>query len=466
LVRRLATPNTVQLPPELWQLTRSGTGLALEGVELHDLLKQVGSPLHVVHAGKLRSNADAFLSARPRSIRCEVAFSYKTNPLPGALQLLHERGIWAEVISEYELWLALELGVPPERIVYNGPAKSERSVEEAIRLGLFLLNVNSVEELSSVARIAERVGRRVRLGIRIAPPTAWGGQFGVPLEKALAAFAHASTLRSVDLVGLHAHAGGQLRSEARATTFLAEVLSFTDQLHERIGLDLEVLDVGGSLAVPTVAPLDASALRLNQTFGVPLEAPSWKTALTPAKHVALVCEAVDAHYQSVGRLPPTVILEPGRALTGNTQMLLASVVALNASKQPAYAVLDAGINLAECVRGEYHQVFPLNRFGEACTRLYALAGPICSPGDVLYRTVRMPPLSVGDSVAIMDAGAYFLPFSTSFSFPQPGVVMIDEGRVVTLRRAETLEDLQRRDEKQPRLQEWLQQTARVSEHHR
>ena len=57
---------------------------------------------------------------------------------------------------------------------------------------------------------------------------------------------------------------------------------------------------------------------------------------------------------------------------------------------------------------------------------------------------------MGDTLAIMDAGAYFVPFATSFSFPQPGVVMIDEGRVVTLRRAETFEDMRLRGGEGPR----------------
>jgi diaminopimelate decarboxylase len=108
-------------------------------------------------------------------------------------------------------------------------------------------------------------------------------------------------------------------------------------------------------------------------------------------------------------------------------------------------VLDAGINLAESVRSEYHQLLPVARYGEPLRHVHSVVGPICSPMDTLYPAVRLPALEAGDSVAIMDAGAYFVPFSTSFSYPRPAVVMLDGGRVTLLRRRETFDDLARYD---------------------
>ena len=132
-------------------------------------------------------------------------------------------------------------------------------------------------------------------------------------------------------------------------------------------------------------------------------------------------------------------------MTANTQMLLASVMTTKDAGDLKFVVLDAGINLAESVRGEYHQLFALNRFGEPARCVHTLVGPICSPGDTLYAAARLPELFPRDSVAIMDAGAYFVPFSTSFSFPRPAIVMVDGDRVETLRRRETFDDLVSRD---------------------
>jgi diaminopimelate decarboxylase len=104
-------------------------------------------------------------------------------------------------------------------------------------------------------------------------------------------------------------------------------------------------------------------------------------------------------------------------------------------------ILDAGINLAESCRSEYHQVLSIRHDGKSEPRTYTLVGPICTPGDTLRWALRLPELTVGDTLAIMDSGAYFVPFATSFSFPQPAIVMVHERQVTLLRRAETFDDL-------------------------
>ena len=134
-------------------------------------------------------------------------------------------------------------------------------------------------------------------------------------------------------------------------------------------------------------------------------------------------------------------MEPGRAVTSDAQFLLASVLTVKRDGDRAYVVLDAGINLAESCRSEYHALLPGRCAASDAREPYTVVGPICTPGDTLYWSMRLPPLAPGDAVLIMDAGAYFIPFATSFSFPQPAVVMVDRGEVRRLRRAERFEDL-------------------------
>jgi diaminopimelate decarboxylase len=124
---RATAPQRSGISPGYFGLGQNEQGaLTLASVKLAELSNTWGSPLHVVNAARLRDNARRFMSAAPA---CEVFFSYKTNPVPGAMKELHALGIGAEVISEYELWLALKLGVAPSKIVYNGPQnQSLRSV--------------------------------------------------------------------------------------------------------------------------------------------------------------------------------------------------------------------------------------------------------------------------------------------------------------------------------------------------
>jgi diaminopimelate decarboxylase len=158
--------------------------------------------------------------------------------------------------------------------------------------------------------------------------------------------------------------------------------------------------------------------------------------------VARVVERVEAHARGCGVARPRILLEPGRAAMADAQLLLARVAQLRDPEDGlTWAVLDVGINAAESVRSEWHQLYALEARPGAPLRRYRLTGPSCMQGDLLYPAWRLPELRPGDGVAIMDAGAYFVPFSTDFSFPRPAVVRLDGGEVRVLRRGETFDDL-------------------------
>ncbi len=432
------------ISPEYFGLSRAPGGQwQSSGVALTQLSDSWGSPLHVVDRARLHDNARRFSSPASSDVpACEVFYSYKTNPVPGVLRELHQCGIGAEVISHYELWLALELGVAPSKIVYNGPAKSPESIRLAIERDIALLNLNHREEIEPVAQIAAGLGRRARVGLRVST-LGWSGQFGTPVERgqALTAFKQALANPHLEVVGLHVHRGGMSRTAADAEQFVDGVLAFVEELQRELGLTLEILDLGGSIASPSVRGLGERELRLNRTFLKELEAPRPAEALRGDAYSRLVAERVGRHFRRAGRALPRVFLEPGRALTSDAQLLLTRVLSLKAQDETTFAILDAGINVAESCRAEYHQFFALQPEPSLRTQIYTLVGPICTPGDTLRWAVRLPELRVGDTLAIMDAGAYFVPFATSFSFPRPAVVMLEEGSVTPLRRAETFEDL-------------------------
>jgi diaminopimelate decarboxylase len=362
--------------------------------------------------------------------------------------MLHDAGIGAEVISPYELWLARRLGVAPSKIVYNGPGKSDDSLRDAVSLGIDLINCNHREEIGRVAEAARSVGRRARIGIRVTTSIGWSAQqFGVPIEggAALAAYREALASPNLDVVGLHVHRGGMIHSEEELDPFVAEVLAFADTLRDRLGLHLERLDLGGSLGSRTVYGLSSRDLRMSQTFGRIVPPPAPEKALSIERYVERLTELVRAHYRTVGKPAPTLLLEPGRAMTSNAQLLLASVLTIKVDRTRTFAILDAGINVAESVRAEYHELIPVSCHGRPADTTYRVVGPICSPGDTLYCTVRLPTLRPGDTLAIMDSGAYFVPFATSFSFPQPPIVMVEGGDARCIRRGERFEDLIARD---------------------
>ena len=440
-VVRAIRPARTDLPLATFGLARDPRGaLALRGVPLAPLLEKFGSPLFVVDAHKLDENLASIL----RGVEC--AYSYKTNPVPAVLSRLHERGAWAEVISEYETWLAIRLGVRGDHIVSNGPGRSLDAFRAAIEVGA-LVHVNHREEIAKVAEIARALGKRARVGLRVVTSAGWSGQFGEPIAggHALEAYRELHARPELDVVSIHTHLGTGLASVEAVERLATELVDFAAVLRRELALAIEILDFGGSLGSRTVSRFSPLALRLNRTFAADLPSPDPGSALGLEAYVDALVRTVEARCAEAWIPRPRLIVEPGRALTSDAQMLLCRVTSLKESggRDVAHAILDAGVNIAEPVRNEFHQIYVDGAPRDE--RLYRLVGPICTPMDTLMWAARLPELAPGDTLAILDAGAYFVPFSTSFSFPQPGIVAVDDGDVKLLRRGETFDDLVQRD---------------------
>jgi len=437
-------PTRVDLPHAHWGLSVGANGtLWSAGVDLDEVARTHGTPLHVVRADRLDANADAALTMAGASPGVDAFYSYKTNPVPAVLRRLHERGVGAEVISPYELWLALRLGVPPERIVYNGPAKSPASLVEAIDRGVLVINANSSSEAERIAAIAGRRHRSVNLGIRVNLPGTWGGQFGIAASspQLVDAIERARRHEHVALRALHFHRGLTIRDGVALHGYLGAVLACCDDLRSRTGWHPELLDIGGSLACPTVSSIPHRQFRLNRALGADLLAPDPLATIGLADATRLAARRVEEHFASRGLTPPRLLLEPGRALTADTQLLLTTVLDVKDDGELPHVVLDAGINVAEPVPNEYHQLFSASAPAARPSTPYRLVGPICTPADVLYNHWRLPRLEPGHVLAIMDSGAYFVPFSTSFSFPRAAIAVQDGDRITIGRRHETFHDL-------------------------
>jgi diaminopimelate decarboxylase len=441
-------PRRVEPPLSQWGLTIGSDGrLAADGLALRDLVDTYGSPLHVVSAAALTRNVEAAIAPFAAGRGADVFYSYKTNPVPGVLARMHRMGVGAEVISPYELWLALELGVPGDRIIYNGPAKSNASLRVAIESDVLLVNANSPGEVSAIARLASELGRTANLGVRVALPGMWAGQFGIRASSSqmLVSVRVAIDAPHVALRGLHFHRGVAIRDEQVMAAFVNDVLGFCDHVRAQTGWHPEILDLGGSLACPSVAPFPTLQFRYNRALATDLLPPDPSTCLRIGEASALAVGLVATHFSALGLEPPRVVLEPGRALTGNTQLLLTTVLDVKDDGEPWHAIVDAGINIAEPVTSEYHHLLSVSAPGDEPTRSYRLAGPICTPADVLYNNWRLPELAPGHVLAIMDTGAYCVAFSTSFSFPRPPIVLNEAGEIVVLRDGETFDDLCARD---------------------
>jgi diaminopimelate decarboxylase len=438
------------LAPAAWGATIGDAGnLVIGGVDVADLAGEYGTPLHVVNHSRLLADYERFDSSfRSLYPKIGIGYSYKTNPLPGVIKVLHGAGALAEVISHFELWLAIELGVPAQRIIFNGPGKTRDAIELAVNHGIGMINIDSLSEIDEIARAARTRERKQSVGVRVITSVGWSSQFGLSIASGHAMEAFRALLRHPQLkaTGLHFHLGTGIRDVALYLQAVRETLEFAQVLHSELGIQITQLDLGGGFGVPTVRPFTEWDTRLTLN-GRPAGPVDVAAAAGPADYARGIVELVTKYYPADAETLPTMIFEPGRAITSSAQCLVLRVLAVKDNPAGVRSViLDGGKNIAMPLGYEIHELLAVNNAADARVSTYNFYGPLCHPGDLHFQSKTFRTLKAGDLVAIMDAGAYFIPNQMNFSHPRPPVVIVNNGGSSLLRQRESFDDIVRLDQ--------------------
>ena len=435
------------LPPELWGYAVNPEGeLCLEGVRVTGLAEEFGTPLYLVHLPWLRKTHDDFIRPfRDHYPRVQLATSYKTNPLPAVLAALHAIGTHAEVISEFELWLAGRLGLKGDRIIVNGPGKTRGMIRRAVDMQVRLINLDGPGEIDPIAAEAQHAGRPQPVGVRVVTSVGWSSQFGLPIRTgdALACFERIQQNPWLVPVGVHLHIGTGLKNVEQYTRAVREVLEFGQLLKTRLGIELQTYDLGGGFGVPTVRNTDGWDTR-GVALGYPVLEAFPDDCPSPTEYAKRTA-ALFSEFLPDAASPPEIVFEPGRAITSGAQSLLLRVIAVKEIGGVRKLILDGGKNITMPLGWEAHKIFPVTGLNGTFNAPTDLFGPLCHPGDVVARHLPLPRLGVGDAVLIMDAGAYFVPNQMNFSNPRPAAVTVDAGVVRLARERESFEDIVRLD---------------------
>jgi len=404
----------------------------IDGVAIEDLVAQYGSPLFVFSektlVSRFRELRDSFSLRHPR---VRIAWSYKTNYLDAICKVFHREGAWAEVVSEFEFEKALHLGVPSERIHFNGPYKTEATLERALGAGT-LVHIDHFDELVLAERAAQRLGRvpkvALRLNLAAESVPAWT-RFGFNLEsgQALAAVKRLVSGGKLELTGLHCHLGTFIMDVEAYREEVRKLARFANQIRTELGISLSFLDIGGGFASHNT--LKAQYLPGDQT------APSF----------ARYAEAVREGFEDLAYGPaelPTLVLETGRALVDDAGYLVSSVVANKRMPDGRRGVvIDAGVNILFTSFWYNHDVIPGQPY-HGVPEPTVLFGPLCMNIDVVRDTLLFPPMQVGDRIVIRNVGAYNVTQWMQFITYRPAVVLVGKnGQHGLIRRREDLENV-------------------------
>lgn len=405
----------------------------IDGVAIGKLIEEHGSPLYVVSEKKLRDNMRrlkrVFKSRYPDVL---FGWSYKTNYLGAVCNVLHQEGSWAEVVSTFEYEKARSLGVPGDKIIFNGPHKTRQILELAINENA-RIHVDHLDELYLIEDISNELNKEVKVTLRLNFDTGYTepwSRFGFNIEsgQALNAAWRIAASNHVRLTGLHSHIGTFILEPLAYASQIRIMCEFMNTVEDKTGCEIDYIDAGGGFA------------SLNSLQGIYLPPEQVVPSLEQyADAITSVLLEYTEERVSQGRARPQLVLETGRAVVDDTEELISTVFANK--KQPDgrnAIVLDAGVNLLFTAFWYNHHITPtrpLNGRAEE-TVLY---GPLCMNIDVLRASVMLPPINVGDTLIIGPVGAYNNTQWLQFIEYRPNVVMVHEDQTVSvIRKAEDL----------------------------
>lgn len=399
--------------------------LHAEDVAVADIAARHGTPCYVYSKAALTQRYRAFDEALADTDHF-VCYAVKANSNLAVLQVLAKLGAGFDIVSAGEMFRVLRAGGDAGRIVFSGIGKTEDEMRAALDAGIYCFNVESAYELTQLDAVARSAGKVAPIAFRVNPdvdaqthPYISTGlkqnKFGVDIATAEALYVEASKLAGIQVIGVASHIGSQLLQISPFLDALDRVLALIDRLAVR-GIRLRHIDVGGGLGV-------------RYKDETPLKPSDWAAAIKP---------------KIAGR-GLRILTEPGRAIAGESGLLVTRVLGLKPGEEKSFAIVDAAMNdlLRPTLYQAWMNIVPVDANSREPARIYDVVGPVCESGDWLGRDRELA-IRGGDLLAVRTAGAYGFTMASNYNTrPRAAEVMVDGAQAHLVRERESLEDLVR-----------------------
>ncbi|MEM7119789.1 MAG: diaminopimelate decarboxylase [Pseudomonadota bacterium] len=398
--------------------------LHAEDTPLAAIAEEVGTPFYCYAQEALEERYRRLAAACAES-GTKIAYAVKANGNLAVIATFARLGAGADIVSGGELQRALAAGVPADRIVFSGVGKTCDEIAMALDHGVGQLNVESVDELADISRVAASRDTKAPIALRVNPDVAAGGhdkistgrktdKFGVAFDGAADLYARAAADAHLEPRGLAIHIGSQIHDLSAFETAIDRLVVLRGQIRDA-GHAVPHLDLGGGLGVAYDGGED----------------------MPPAPYGGLLARVA-------AETGAELTIEPGRWLVAGAGLLVGQVLATKDAGDRRFVIVDAAMNdlIRPALYEASHPVWPVKKPPEkAATEVITLAGPVCESTDVLARDVALSGVETGDLVAIGMAGAYGAVLSSGYNGRRLVPEVMVRGRDFTVvRRRPTYEE--------------------------
>lgn len=401
-------------------------GFEISGVPLEKIVKETGTPVYVYDKNTVARQWNNLRQNMPQ--RVEIFYAMKANPSLGMVDLLRSFGAGIEIASFGELYTCHGAKVNFDNVVFAGPGKTKRDLKEAVLADIYSINVESSEEIERINCFAKQYDSRPNVSLRINPTwevkgsvVKMGGgskQFGIDYEKLRDAAEVLKRSKHINPLGLHIFAATNIQDQEGFIRNMENCFAVAEEIDAN-HYPVRMIDFGGGEGVKYTDGEKELDLR-----GI-------------GKRV----DEVINRSEFVRKNNPRIIIEPGRYLVAQSGIFVTKTEYVKDSRGKTFLVQDGGINnmLRPTLVKEHpvpHPIFNLSREDQGNSMSATVAGPLCTPLDVLGSGVILPAETrEGDLIGVFNAGAYGFTESMPYflSHDIPAEVLVHDGRYTIIR---------------------------------
>jgi diaminopimelate decarboxylase len=431
----------LSMPPGILPLTAElgpRSRLTIGGCDTVELARSYGTPLYVYDETTIRTRAREYRSAIEAVYPdAQVLYASKAFSSPMLLQIMEQEGLGLDVVSGGELYTAMTVDFPVERIYFHGNNKTPDELQMALDCGVGRIVVDSFYELDLLSDLAAKRGLRQPILLRLSPGVEahthdliktgiLDTKFGFPISTGQAEQAVVQALKApgLDLFGVHCHIGSQIFDLEPYVETARRAFAFAAEMRRKHGLELREYSPGGGWGVAYTAADDP-----------------WPIG----EIVSKVGHALQQAAASDDLGAPRMVIEPGRSMVAQAGVALYTIGAIKQIPGlRTYVSVDGGMadNIRPAIYGSKYEAIVANKADADRTETVTIAGKYCESGDLLIKDIALPPLESGDVLALPTSGAYNLAMSSNYNQAlKPAVVLVKDGQARLMRRRQTFEDL-------------------------
>jgi len=407
--------------------------LHAEDIEVAEIAQAVGTPCYIYSRATIERHWNVFdgvFGEYPH----QICYAVKANSNIAILNILARLGSGFDIVSGGELYKVIEAGGDPGKTIFSGVCKLDWEIAYALEKGVSAFNIESEGELEKISTIAESMGKRVNISVRINPDVdanthpyistgLRNNKFGLAPDRAFEIYLKAAKDKNLNIHGVACHIGSQLMDLAPYADALSGILVFVDRL-ECAGIEIKQIDFGGGLGV-----------RYSDE-----QPPS------PKEYWDIIHQQLAQRKNKID-----VAIEPGRAIVGNAGILVTRVHYLKQGEFCSFCMVDAGMNdlIRPALYQAYQDIIEVDQNKNIAAKTYDVVGPVCESSDFLGKERRLR-VSEQDLLAIRTSGAYCSVMSSNYnSRMRPAEVMVDGDQYHTIKHRESMESLVAGEERLP-----------------